>query len=63
MDIDGADVRRAVEAGNRDRLRVVHWGELTILACGDKLFLYNQSNRRAYEVRPDFESGVTVYAI
>ena len=58
-----SDIERAIDTEDCRSIRVVYNGPLTVLAFEDRVFLYNRGNRKAYELKPDFEYGVTVHAL
>lgn len=58
MDIDRIDIILAVEAKDRTPLRVVWDGELVVIGGEGRLFLYNRTTRKAFELVPDYQTGV-----
>lgn len=63
MDITEADLAYIIKESDFNRFRVIWNGELTVLAGEDRLFLFNRTLRQAFELKPDFEFGVTVHRL
>ncbi len=50
-------LRRLIE--RPERFRLVADGRLAVFTSEGRVFLYNRETRDAFEVRPDYDSGIT----
>ncbi len=61
-EITTADLRRIVD--NSDECGevpiIVANGQLVVFQWRDRLFIYSRRANKAYEIKPDFEFGLTV---
>jgi len=63
MEISGFDIRRAIQEGQRHIPHVVFNGTISVVVFEDRVFLSNRITDQVFEVRPDFETGVTIHAL
>lgn len=63
MEIRASDIERELRSDEEVSIRVVHNGPLAVLVFEDRVFLYSRYTSQAFELKPDLECGLMIYAI